>query len=132
MDQTKKVKIKKKKHKKRSSSKIYARFHEIRCESTILRVSGLDLHSSSREPVNFLGHSPRLVGTTFDWGAQAVIWGGTAPECGPVAPGLMHFFHITATSSEHLARFCSKCKNKLRTATSSTSSEQHQHEKNLL
>ena len=35
------------------------------------------------------GHSPHLGGgTIFVWGAQAVIWGGTAPECLPVAPGM--------------------------------------------
>ena len=33
-------------------------------------------------------HSPRLGGTILAWGAQAVIWGGTAPVCPPVAPGL--------------------------------------------
>ena len=36
------------------------------------------------------GHSPRLGGAIFVWGAQAVIWGGTAPECPPVAPGLLY------------------------------------------
>ena len=34
------------------------------------------------------GHSPCLGGTIFVGGAQAVIWGGTAPVCPPVAPGL--------------------------------------------
>ena len=37
----------------------------------------------------FSGHSPRLRGHNFrSGGAQAVIWGGTAPECPPVALGL--------------------------------------------
>ena len=35
------------------------------------------------------GHSPRLGGAQFSFGeAQAVIWGGKAPECRPTAPGL--------------------------------------------
>ena len=35
------------------------------------------------------GHSPRLGrGTIFVWGVQAVIWGGTAQVCLPVAQGL--------------------------------------------
>ena len=45
-----------------------------RAISTILRVSGLDLHSSCPEPLISSGHSPRL--------------GGHGPECPPVAPGL--------------------------------------------
>ena len=35
-----------------------------------------------------LGHSSRLGGHNFRLGAQAVIWGGTAPEYPPAAPGL--------------------------------------------
>ena len=50
---------------------------------------GLDLHSCCSEPVNFSEHSPRLGGTIFVWGVQALIWGGTAPECPPVAPTLV-------------------------------------------
>ena len=38
---------------------------------------GIDLHSSSPEPINFFGAQSSL------GGAQAVIWGGTAPECLP-------------------------------------------------
>ena len=45
--------------------------------TSILGVSGLKLHFSGTEPVSFFG------GTILAWGAQAVIWGGTAPECPP-------------------------------------------------
>ena len=76
-------------------------FHEIRCESTKimkkqfllansraistnLGVLGLDLHSSSPEPVNFFGPQSLLEEAEFLFGgAQAVNWGGTAPECPP-------------------------------------------------
>ena len=83
------------KTKKRSSSQ---KFHEIRCESTKvtkkhlllansraistnLSVLGLDLHSSSPEPNNFFGAQSSLGGggTIFVQGAQAAIWGSTAP-----------------------------------------------------
>ena len=100
------VKTKKKKKKEKTNKglrpQIYGKFPEIRGESTkitkkhflvtnskattsILGVSGLDLHSSSPEPVNFFGHNPRLGGAQFSFGeAQAVIWGGH----GSVALGL--------------------------------------------
>ena len=89
--------------KKRCSSQ---KFYEISCESTKitkrqfllansravntnLGVLGLDLHSSSPEPVNFFGAQSLLGGHKQSFGgAQAVIWRGTAPECPPVAPGL--------------------------------------------
>ena len=87
---------------------IYAKFYEIRCESTkitkklflltnsraistILGVLGLDLHSSSPEPVNFLGAQCSLGGKQF------LLWKGTSIHLernGPrmplpsVAPGL--------------------------------------------
>ena len=38
-------------------------------------------------PLISSGHSPRLGGTIFVWGAQAVIWGGTAPKCPPLGAG---------------------------------------------
>ena len=81
-------------------------FYEIRCESTKitkkqfllansravntnLGVLGLDLHSSSPEPVNFFGTQFSLGGHNFRLGAQAVIWGGTARNAprgaGPVS-----------------------------------------------
>ena len=42
------------------------------------------MHSSSPEPVNFFGAQSSLGGAQFSFeGAQAVIWGGTAPECPP-------------------------------------------------
>ena len=76
--------ISKVKTKKKKSS--FSTCHEIRCESskttkkqfllansraisTNLGVLGLDLHSSSPEPVNFFGAQSSL------GGAQAVIWG---------------------------------------------------------
>ena len=34
------------------------------------------------------GHSPRLGGTIFVWGAQAVIWGARPRNAPPVALGL--------------------------------------------
>ena len=85
-----------KKKKKRSS---FQNFSEIRCESTKITqiraintyfgVLGFDLHSGSPEPVNFFGAQSSLGRAQFLFGgAQAVIWGGTAPECPPVAPGL--------------------------------------------
>ena len=70
----------------------FQKLYEIRCESTKLTkiraentnlgVLGLDFHSNSPSLLISLGHSPRLGGgTIFVWGAQAVIWGGTAPGC---------------------------------------------------
>ena len=57
---------------------------------------GLDLHSSSPEPVNFLrGHSPRLKGGhNFRLGGTSSRMGGTAPECPPVSPGLVCFISL--------------------------------------
>ena len=81
-----------KKTKRSSSQKCY----EIRCQSTkITEIPvadtslGLDLLSSSPEPVNFFRAHSSLGGAQFLFGgAQAVIWGGTAPVRPPVAPGL--------------------------------------------
>ena len=44
------------------------------------------------------GHNPRLGGgTIFVWGAQAVSWGGTAPECPPPrGAGSEHESSLTA------------------------------------
>ena len=55
-----------------------------------LGVLGLDSHSSSPEPVNFFEAQSSLGAQkqSFGGGAQAVIWGATAPECPPVALGL--------------------------------------------
>ena len=99
--------------KKRASSQ---KFYEIRCESTKiakirtvntnLGVSGIDLHSNSPEPVNSFGAQSWLGGAQFSFGgAQAVTWGGTAPGCPPVAPGLNCPLLPTAyvlVQSEHL------------------------------
>ena len=49
-----------------------------------LGVLGLDLHSPTAPSLLISsGHSSRLGGTILVWGAQAVIWGGTDPECPP-------------------------------------------------
>ena len=90
-----------KKKKKRSSSQ---KLYEIRRESTTVTkiravntnsgVLGLDLHSNSSEPLNSSGHSPRLGGTIFVWGAQFSFgghkqsFGGHRSGMPPVAPGL--------------------------------------------
>ena len=73
--------------KKRSSSQD---FYEIRCESTkntkIWTVNTnlvLDLHSNGPESVNLFGTQFSLVG-----GGAQFLFGGTAPECPLVAPGL--------------------------------------------
>ena len=86
--------------------KIYAMFHEIRCESTqkllkkqfllinsravkalLLRVSGLDLHSSSPEPINFFGSQSSLEGAQRSFGgAQAIFW-GALPRNAPRGAG---------------------------------------------
>ena len=44
---------------------------------------GLDLRSKAPNLLISSGHSPRLGGTIFVWGAQAVSWGGTAPVAPP-------------------------------------------------
>ena len=57
--------------------------------TSILGVSGLELHSSSTEPVNFFGAQSSIGGAQFSLGGvQAVIWKSTSPECPLVAPGL--------------------------------------------
>ena len=76
------------KKRKRSSSQ---KCHEIRCQSTKITkiplantILGLDLHSSSPEPVNFFGAQSSVGGAQFSFGvAQAIIWGarpGNAPR----------------------------------------------------
>ena len=60
--------------KKRSSSQ---KCHDIRCQSTKNTNLGLDLHSSSPEPVNF------FVAQSSLGGAQAVIKGEHGPVCPP-------------------------------------------------
>ena len=136
MDQTKKVKTKKKKvfsskiftnssyrHKipailqeffsedqktKRSLSK---NSDEIRCESTKitnvravntnLGVLGLDLHSSNPKHVNIFMAQSSLGGTQFSFGeAQAVIWGGTAPECPSVVLDLICGIEISSAKND--------------------------------
>ena len=46
--------------------------------TSILGVSGLELHFSRTEPVTFFWVNSRLGGTILTWWAQAVIWGGGA------------------------------------------------------
>ena len=80
---------------------------------------GLDLHSSSPEPVKFFGAQSSLGGAQFSFGgAQAVIWGGTAPVCSPrgaesdsvsIANMAVHYIvktaHTTANKSKLFVRF---------------------------
>ena len=62
----------------------------LRKKKNNLGVLGLDLHSSSPEPVNFFGAQSSLGGTQFSFGGeQAVILGGHGPGMPPVAPGLV-------------------------------------------
>ena len=56
-----------KKKKKRSSSQ---KCHDIRCQSTKNTNLGLDLHSSSPEPVNFFGAQSSLGGAQFSFGGS--------------------------------------------------------------
>ena len=102
------VKTKKKKKKKGLRPIIYAKFHEFRGESTktkqkqflltnsraiisILGVSGLDLLSSSTEPVNFFGAQSSLEGAQFSFGEHKQLVGGHGPEMRPrgAGPGLI-------------------------------------------
>ena len=48
--------------------------------SSILGVSGLELHSSSTEPVNFFGHIPNLGGQNSGLGGTSSDLGGTRPQ----------------------------------------------------
>ena len=96
------------KTKKSLRPKIYAKFNEIRFESTklqkkqfllmnsraistILGVLGLNLHSSNPKPVNFLGAQSSFEGGWHNirLGGHKQLFGGTAPKCPPVAPGLI-------------------------------------------
>ena len=61
--------------------------------TSILGVSGVELHSSGTKPVTFFRTQSSLEG------AQAVIWGGTAPECprdvgGCAATSLQQFIEL--------------------------------------
>ena len=69
--------------------------HEIRSQSTkttkipLANTNlGLDLHSSSPEPVNFFGAQSSHGGTIFIWGGTSSQLGGHSPVMPPVAPGL--------------------------------------------
>ena len=101
--------------KKGPCPKICATSHEIWCESTkitkkqflltnsraistILRVLGLDLHSSSFEPVNFFGAQSSLEGHNFPLGGHKQSFGGNGPEMPPVAPGL--YFWLIGTRNQ--------------------------------
>ena len=78
--------------KKRSSSQ---KRHEIRCQSTKNTNLGLDLHSSSPEPVNFSRAQSSLGGAQFSFG------GSTAPVCPPVAPGLREKPSLESNQRQH-------------------------------
>ena len=68
--------------KKRSSSQTR---HEIRCQSTKNTNLGLDLPSSSPEPVNFFGAQFSLGGETiFVWGEHKQSFGGARPRYAPL------------------------------------------------
>ena len=91
-----------KKKKERSSSQNY---QEIRCQSTKISLAntnlGLDLHSSSPEPVNFFGAQSSLGGHNFCLGGgTSSHLGGTAPEYPPVAQGLLCYI-FRKLSSKH-------------------------------
>ena len=79
--------------KKRSSSQKFCKIRGKSTKITNMRVPntnfGLDLHSSSPDPINFFGAQSSLGGAQFSFGgAETLIWGGTAPECPPMAPAL--------------------------------------------
>ena len=71
--------------KKRSSSQ---KRHEIRCQSTKNTNLGLDLHSSSPDPVNFFWAQSSLGGTQFSFGGHKQSFGGHGPCMPLVVPGL--------------------------------------------
>ena len=91
---------------KRIKRSLSQKFYEIRCESTKITkkqfllansravntklvVLGLDLQSSSPEPVNFFGARSSLGGAQFSFGGgTSSHLRGTAPECPTLAPGL--------------------------------------------
>ena len=70
--------------KKRSSSQ---KFYEIRYESTkITKIWAVNTNLGvlvAPSLLIFSGHSPRLGGTIFVWGAQAVIWGARSRNAPP-------------------------------------------------
>ena len=67
--------------KKKKQKKVFIpKRHEIRCQSTKNTNLGLDLHSSSPEPVNFSGAQSLL-------GGHKQSFGGYGPGMPPVAPG---------------------------------------------
>ena len=107
------------KTKERSSSQ---KFYEIRCESTkftkkpfllansravntILGVLGLDLHSSSPEPVTFFGAQSSLGGHNFRLGGHKQSFGGARPKmpsrgAGPEPNGLKRIFANNGSSGK--------------------------------
>ena len=58
-----------------------------------LGVLGLDLHSSSPEPINFFGHSPRLGGAQFLFGGHKQSFGGARPRNAPRGAGPAYVIH---------------------------------------
>ena len=65
--------------------------------TTILGVSGLELHSSCTKPVNFFGALSSLGGggTIFVWRGTSSDLGAHGPGMPPVAPGLITLKDIT-------------------------------------
>ena len=63
--------------------------------STILRVSGLDLNSSSSEPIHLFGAQSSLGGgTTFVWGGHKQSFGGTVPEYPPWRRACIDYYYM--------------------------------------
>ena len=71
-------------NKKSSSSQ---KRHEIRCQSTKNTNLGLHLHSSSPEPVNFVGAQSPLKGAQFSFGGHKQSLGGARPRYAPRGAG---------------------------------------------
>ena len=79
--------------------------------TSILGVSGLEMHSSGTEPVTFFGVQSSLGEHNSRLGrAQAMIWGGTAQEYPMWCPACCKFTAIfrTVTIAFSLKRFYSK------------------------
>ena len=68
-------------------TKIRAVNTNLECQASICTPKAPSLLISS-------GHSPRLGGRIFVWGAQALIWGGTAPECPPLRRACVKDFFV--------------------------------------
>ena len=72
-----------------------------------MRVSGLDLHSCSPEPINFFGEQSSLGGHEESFGGHKQSFGGHGPGMSPpVAPGLIRLiFRIWLDSRRFVDEF---------------------------